>query len=150
MKRNFTTPGLLIPLILALGCNGKTGEKEVVNKQDSSVIEQGTVATGQNEYVKYCLTCHQPDGNGVRSQFPPLAGNELVTGPADTLIRIVLTGLEGPITVKGQQYGTQIMPAQNYLTDQQIADVLSYIRNTWGNKADEVRAEEVKRIRGEK
>jgi mono/diheme cytochrome c family protein len=149
MRRILATPGLIIPLILAFGCNGKPAEKEVVNKQDSSIIEQGTIATGQNEYVKYCLTCHQPDGNGVRSQFPPLAGNELVTGPADTLIRIVLSGLEGPITVKGLQYGTQIMPAQNYLTDQQIAEVLSYIRNAWGNKADAVASEEVRRIRGE-
>ncbi|HLO60776.1 MAG TPA: cytochrome c [Bacteroidales bacterium] len=150
MRRIFILAVLIVPLSLAFGCKGTTGEKEVANKQDSSVMEQGTIATGQNEYVKYCLTCHQPDGNGVRSQFPPLAGNVLVTGPADTLIRIVLSGLEGPITVMGQQYGTQIMPAQNYLTDQQIADVLSYIRNTWGNKADAVNAEEVKKIRGER
>ncbi|HEX2968375.1 MAG TPA: cytochrome c [Bacteroidales bacterium] len=105
---------------------------------------------GEQEYAKYCLTCHQADGNGVRGQFPPLAGNQTITGPADSLVKIVLLGLQGPIEVNGQtQNYSQIMPAQDYLTDDQIADVLTYIRNSWGNKAPEVKPGLVAKIRNE-
>lgn len=97
-------------------------------------------------YNKYCLTCHQQDGTGVRGMFPPLAGNEKITGSKTELINIVLFGLEGPITVNGKDYN-QPMPPQAYLNDKQIADILTYIRNNWGNKASSVTPEEVLKIR---
>ena len=125
-------------LIIACGRNARNDailSDQNIKKADSTEVR--TLKAGEKEYLKYCLTCHQPDGNGVRSQFPPLASNELVKGPADSLIKIVLFGLEGPITVKGLQYN-QLMPAQDYLTDQQIADVLTYIRGSWGNNAEPV------------
>jgi mono/diheme cytochrome c family protein len=84
---------------------------------------------------------------GVRRQFPPLAGNELVQTQADSVIKVVLLGLQGPVTVNGQQYN-QVMPAQSQLTDQQIADILTYIRSSWGNNAPAVSAEEVRKVRG--
>lgn len=102
--------------------------------------------TGDKLYKKYCLTCHQADGSGVRGMFPPFVGNGKITGPSNDLIRIVLFGLEGPIVVNGIDYD-QTMPAQDYLSDKQIADILSYIRNKWGNKAPPITPEEVGKIR---
>src|ERR1035437_7332370 len=69
---------------------------------------------GVQLYTNYCLTCHQADGNGVRGRFPPLAGNAKITGPSTDIIRIVLFGLEGPITVNERDYN-QPMPPQGYL-----------------------------------
>lgn len=106
----------------------------------------GKQTTPVQLYNKYCLTCHQQDGRGVRGMFPPLVGNEKITGSKTDLISIVLFGLEGPITVNGKDYN-QPMPPQAYLNDKQIADILTYIRSSWGNKAPSVTQEEVLKIR---
>jgi mono/diheme cytochrome c family protein len=103
-------------------------------------------ALGKDLYEKYCLSCHQADGNGVRGMFPPLAGNKTITGEADTLIRIVLHGLEGPIEVNGATYN-QVMPAQDYLKDAEIAAILTYIRSSWGNNSAAVATEDVAKER---
>ncbi|HLN55104.1 MAG TPA: cytochrome c [Bacteroidales bacterium] len=145
---SFVCISFLLSAILSCGGGSDEGKKnrtETTNQKPAEA-EAGSPKPGQDEYSKYCLTCHQQDGNGVRGQFPPLAGNEVITGPADSLIRIVLFGLEGPITVKGLEYN-QLMPAQDYLTDQQIADVLTYIRSSWGNNAEAVKPENVAPIR---
>jgi mono/diheme cytochrome c family protein len=78
--------------------------------------------------------------------YPPLAGNMKVTGPSKDLITIVLFGLEGPIEVNGRDYN-QVMPAQDYLNDNQISGILSYIRSSWGNKASPVSPAEIATIR---
>jgi len=113
---------------------------------EKKVSQQADQLTGTQLYAKYCLTCHQADGNGVRGQFPPLAGNNKITGPSTDVIRIVLFGLEGPLTVNERDYN-QLMPAQGYLSDQQIADILSYVRSNWGNKAPPVTPEDVAKTR---
>jgi mono/diheme cytochrome c family protein len=102
--------------------------------------------TGNQLYTKYCSTCHQADGKGVRGMFPPLSGNEKVTGPSSEIIRIVLFGLQGPITVNEREYN-QPMPPQNYLTDKQISDILTYVRSSWENKASSVTPDEVLKAR---
>jgi mono/diheme cytochrome c family protein len=78
--------------------------------------------------------------------FPPLSGNEKITGPSSDIIRIVLFGLEGPITVNERDYN-QPMPPQSYLTDKQLADILTYVRSSWDNKASPVTPEEVLKAR---
>jgi mono/diheme cytochrome c family protein len=108
--------------------------------------QAGKAQGGPELFKTYCLSCHQADGNGVRGMYPPLAGNQVVTGPAEKVINIVLFGLEGPIEVNGREYN-QLMPSQDYLTDKQIADVLTYVRNSWGNKADPVKPEQIAKIR---
>lgn len=97
-------------------------------------------------YNKYCLTCHQADGSGVSGMFPPLAGNDNLKGPVSDLIRIVLFGKKGPVTINGRDY-TQPMPPQKFLTDKQVADVLSFIRKKWGNISVAVPVQDVSRIR---
>lgn len=107
---------------------------------------QGNQPTGNMLYTKYCMTCHQADGKGVRGMFPPLAGNVKITGPSSDLIKIVLFGLQGPITVNERDYN-QPMPPQGYLNDTQIADILNYIRNSWGNNAQLIKPGDVGKIR---
>lgn len=93
-----------------------------------------------------CSTCHQPDGQGVSGVYPPLAGSSWVTGAPETLARILLKGMEGPVVVKGNTYEGE-MPAWDQLPDEQIAAVLTYIRGSWGNSAEPVAPETVASIR---
>lgn len=93
-----------------------------------------------------CVTCHQADGEGVEGAFPPLARSEWVLGDEDTLARILLHGLQGPVTVLGKPYNSE-MPAWEQLKDLQIAAVLTYIRASWGNSAPAVAPETVARVR---
>ncbi len=94
-------------------------------------------AEGQKIYGLNCASCHQPSGVGLPGQFPPLDGSEWVSGSDERLGAIVLYGLSGPVTVKGQTYpGAAQMPAHlNVLNSKKVAQVLTYIRGAWSNKA---------------
>ena len=107
---------------------------------------------GRQIYATACSGCHQNDGGGSASvNAPPLAGSEwVVVNDPSRLARIVLHGLSGPIEVRGKTYGLGAMlPFKDVLDDEQIALVLSFIRNSWGNKAPAVEAELVKKAREE-
>lgn len=98
----------------------------------------------------YCMTCHQPDGGGLSaSGFPPLSGTHWVLGNEERLIKAVLKGLQGPIEVRNVQYGGQVpmTPFEGLLNDEEVAAVLTYVRNSFGNKASAIDPETVKRIR---
>jgi mono/diheme cytochrome c family protein/glucose/arabinose dehydrogenase len=98
-----------------------------------------------------CFSCHGPDGSGVQALGPPLDNSEWVTGKPEILIKILLHGMTGPVTVDGQTYTPSAdMPALGMnpmFTDQKLADVSTYIRNEWANKAPAVGAAEVGRVR---
>ncbi|HEV8185640.1 MAG TPA: cytochrome c, partial [Chthoniobacterales bacterium] len=101
-------------------------------------------------YSANCATCHQANGVGIAGQYPPLAGSEWVTGSTKRLGMILLKGLEGPLTVKGAQYGSAVMqPWEKTLTDAKIADVLTYIRQEWGNTGAPVATEGITALRKE-
>lgn len=102
---------------------------------------------GQEVYTT-CAICHQAEGQGIPGVFPPLAESEWVNGPIENLIRIQLRGLSGPIHVKGVQYSSAMAPV-SHLSDENIADVLTYIRSSFGNKSSAVTAEQVKALRSE-
>lgn len=97
-------------------------------------------------YNTYCITCHQPDGNGDGNRFPPLAGSEWVTGDKQRLITVILKGLHGPVNINGRVYNNT-MPAHSFLNDEQIAQVSTYIRQNFTNNASEVTMDEVKKVR---
>lgn len=105
---------------------------------------------GKKIFAANCQTCHQANGQGVPGQYPPLAGSEFTTGGSRRMAMIVLKGLQGPVKVKGQQYGTAVMqPWDKTLTDQKIADVMTYERSEWGNTASPVTAEQIAALRKE-
>jgi mono/diheme cytochrome c family protein len=98
----------------------------------------------------YCETCHQKDGKGLESSgFPPLAGAKWVTGDEERLIKIALNGLYGPIEVLGKSYPGQVpmTPYRGLLNDEELAAVLTFVRNSFGNKASVIKAESVKKVR---
>ena len=105
---------------------------------------------GQQTYMTVCFACHLPAGQGLPGMLPPLAGSDWVTAEKpDRLIRVVLHGITGPITLNGKPFTSPapIMPAQGVLSDEQIANVLTFVRNTFGNSAPAVNASEVAAIR---
>jgi mono/diheme cytochrome c family protein/glucose/arabinose dehydrogenase len=100
----------------------------------------------------YCNTCHQADGKGLEaSGFPPLAGTEWVNGPEDRLIKLTLKGLYGPLEVNGVQYPGHVpmTPFEGLLNDEEIAAVLTFVRNSFGNSSAVVSPEKVKQVRAE-
>jgi nitrite reductase (NO-forming) len=101
---------------------------------------------GKRVYMQNCAMCHQLGGKGLPKVFPPLAESDYLMEDKVRSINIVMRGLAGPITVKGQKYDG-IMPPQVTLNDEQIADVLTFVRNSWGNEGDVVAVEEVKAVR---
>ena len=114
------------------------------------------ISSGKEIYMKaapgggLCFTCHQPTGLGLPGQFPPLAGSDWVLGDKERLIKISINGLMGEIEVNGVKYNNVMAPPgipPGSLTDSQIADVLTYIRNEWGNSASAVSASEVAVVR---
>lgn len=106
-----------------------------------------SIERGKEVYTIYCMNCHMVDGNGTEGVYPPLAKSDYLKKPVTLLINSVLLGQDGEVMVNGTKY-TVLMPPQNYLTDEQIADVLNYARNDWGNKNTvAVTPEQVKALR---
>ena len=116
----------------------------------AEVAELTSAQRGKKIFTANCATCHQGTGLGVGGQYPPLAGSEYVLGGTQRLGMILLKGLEGPVTVKGAQYGSAVMqPWEKALTDAKIADVLTYIRSEWGNNAAPVSPQGIASLRKE-
>lgn len=104
---------------------------------------------GKKVFDTTCIACHQANGLGVPGQYPPLVASEWATGNEERMIRIVLHGLNGPITVEGKEYNNVMAPLGAALKDEQIANVLSYVRASWGNSAAEVQPETVAKVRAD-
>ncbi len=106
-----------------------------------------SIKRGKEVYVLYCQNCHMEDGKGTPDVNPPLAKSDYLKQPSKTLINIILNGQSGEVKVNGKTYNLP-MAAQEYLTDEQIADVLNYVKNSWGNKiAGSINPEMVKALR---
>jgi len=101
---------------------------------------------GQRVYNSYCATCHGANGQGVQGAFPPLRETEWVVGDEGRLIRLVLHGVGGEMEVLGETYNN-VMIAHGFLSDQQIAAVLTHIRQNFGNDASAIRPDDVTRVR---
>lgn len=102
---------------------------------------------GKAIYQARCASCHQANGQGVPNVFPPLAGAEIVNGPAKEHITIVLKGRTGPITVKGKTYNGAMPAHAGLMSDAEIAAVISYERTNFGNKGGAVTPAQVKALR---
>lgn len=115
-------------------------------------IEDETVtpelAAGKMVYDAYCKACHMDNGKGVPGMNPPLAETDWVVGDKTRLINVVLNGLSDPIEINGEIY-QNAMASFSFLSDQQISDVLTYVRQSFGNEAGEVTMEEVKKVRAD-
>lgn len=92
-----------------------------------------SIIRGKEVYTNSCQSCHMEDGNGVEDFNPPLAKADYLKKPTKMLISVMLEGQSGEVVVNGKKYNG-VMPAMDYLTDIQIADVINYTKNSWGNK----------------
>ncbi len=128
----------LLSMLFIVACNF------IVKAQSSTVKAQ--LGNGKKVYQKNCLTCHQANGGGVPKMNPPLINAAFVKGDAQKLIQWLLLGSTQKIPIDGKYYSNN-MPAQATLKDQDIADVLTYIRNNFKNKASWISANEVKETR---
>jgi nitrite reductase (NO-forming) len=119
------------------------------NPKIAGLTKEIQIEKGKAVYMQTCFVCHQPDGIGVASQIPPLAKSDFLAGlTKDDYIRGVVMGRSGQITVNGKIYNGTMVP-MNYLSDEQIANVLTYVRNSFGNTGDAVSIDDVKKVRAQ-
>ncbi len=123
--------------------SGKTKKAPV---EREFAIDEKIHERGKAVYAITCIACHGPDGLGVEGAFPPLKDSGWLTGDPETPAKIVLRGLQGPVKVKGKQLNSMMPPLTN-LDDQQIADVLTFVRQSWTNDAAPVSPDLIKKTR---
>ena len=114
---------------------------EAFVKADAEQMKRGAAV-----YARTCIACHQPTGLGLPPVFPPLANAPIVVGNPELPVKFILQGLMGPITVNGMAYNSMMPPVAG-VSDADIADVLTYVRQSFGNQANAVTADQVKAIR---
>jgi len=107
--------------------------------------------SGKKIFSLRCASCHQSNGLGIATQYPPLAGSEWVSANPALITKIILKGLKGEITVKGEKYGTSaaVNMAAVPIDDREIANVVTYVRQAWGNDFGELTTDEVATIRSD-
>lgn len=103
------------------------------------------IKMGENVYTNLCQACHQPDGKGMKGVFPPVAKSDYFAADPNKAISAIVNGLSGKITVNGEVYNS-VMPAQS-LSDEEVANVVTYLLNNFGNKGGEVSPDQVKKVR---
>ena len=161
MKRMISTALLAAVLLCAGACKNKAENDRMkaspggmhmdgmngMHARPAAEETQTTAQTaGEKIYTQNCAVCHQSNGSGVPHLNPPLQETKYVLGQKDSLISILLKGSSASLTVKGNTY-SNTMPSFSSLSNEQIASVLSYVRNSFGNKAEEISAAEVQKVR---
>lgn len=140
---------ILVSLLILAACSIRLsaqtkGKKATAAKPQA--VTASVMANGKKIYNKYCLACHMADGGGVPNMNPPLSKTSYVLGDKTRLIKVILNGLATGEEIDGETY-TNVMPAHNFLTDQEVADVLSFVRNSFENKTSGISVQEVKTVR---
>ena len=107
-----------------------------------------SIARGKTVYSSQCVICHQEKGDGVKDVYPPLAKSDYLMADKARSIEFVVNGASGEITVNGVKYDSEMLGID--LSDEQVSDVLNYVRNSWGNKGDAVKPEEISPLRKKK
>ena len=115
-------------------------------------LEKGTLSkdaqiqAGKQLYLGTCSTCHQPEGQGLASAFPPLAKSDYLMADKKRSVEALLNGLKGKVTVNGKEYDS-VMPPMSHMADDDLANILTFVRNSWGNTGDPVSPKEVADVR---
>ena len=117
--------------------------KVAVASSDKTLAEK--MESGKNIYMKTCFACHQAEGQGIPNAFPPLAKSDYLNADVNRAIGIILKGKTGEITVNGQKYNS-VMTRQSISNDE-IADVMTYVYNSWGNNKTNVTKAQVDAVK---
>lgn len=136
----------IVGLLLALFTLSSTLLHAQVKKPQRRSTSATSVLRGKIVYTSICLPCHMADGGGVQNMNPPLTKTTYVLGDKAALIKIVLNGFNEDVEINGNTY-SNTMASHADLKDQQIADVLTYVRSSFGNKASAVKVGEVTKVR---
>ena len=142
---------IAVPLLAAFGTAALA--QQPATSASSPQVHQAEVAAGvapnatrlkagEEVYKVACIACHQDTGLGLPGAFPPLAKSDYLLSTPDRAVGVVVRGLQGEVTVNGQKFNS-VMPAMTQLSDQQIADVVTYVLNSWGNKGGSIAVERV-------
>ena len=134
---------MILSLVVSFGCKQEKKEtSEVTSEVSTSNIPQQqnselkqSISRGAELYSNFCASCHLASGEGIMGTFPPLAKSDWIIEKREETIHTVKFGRSGPIEVNGNEYDN-LMPALG-LTDEEVADVLNYISNSWGNEVKE-------------
>jgi nitrite reductase (NO-forming) len=121
-----------------------TGTGWLVFSQSNPLAQ--SMKRGQEVFNATCKNCHQENGQGMPGVYPPLANSDFLAQDTKRAIAIVVNGIDGEMFVNGKKYNLD-MPAQTQLSDQQVTDVLNFVRNSWGNKGKAIKAAQVKAAR---
>lgn len=135
---------ILVLFVFSFVTQGMYGQSTPA-KTSSKSNTANSIKAGEAVYTQYCVSCHQADGGGVMNMNPPLIKTSFVLGDKNVLIGVLLKGMSHQ-EIDGESYHN-VMPPFDYLSDQDIADVLTYVRNSFGNKAKAVSAAEVTKAR---
>ena len=125
---------IFITLLSLLSCNDSP------KSENQNPKLQESIQRGEAVYSDLCITCHLPDGKGVPKIFPPLANSDYLKNKRPESIKAIKYGMYGEITVNGVKYNTPM--AALGLTNKEVADVMNYITNSWGNKNDKIITED--------
>jgi mono/diheme cytochrome c family protein len=146
---------VFILFLFFISCTGKKDpaqsttpvkERSTGTKEEPGRIPLAVLERGEEVYRKHCMACHLKDASGNPKMFPPLISNKTVNGNPSKLIGIVLNGLAGEIEVNGEIYN-QVMIPHNFLSDREIADLLTYVRVNFENSGGRISEEEVRTVR---
>ena len=147
MSSNFRFPvraAVVLAVTGSLGL-GATALAQQVHKAEVAGAAGATpaqIASGQKVFEIACQACHQADGKGLPGAFPPLAGSDYLLGNKDRAVGVVVNGLQGEVVVNGVKFNS-VMPAMTQLSDQEIADALTFALNSWGNAGGAISASQV-------
>ena len=146
-KITVISTGTILLAILIAGCGDKKKTSVDDFKLDESKMSplDTKISEGKKVYEKTCQACHQADGKGVEGAFPPLATSDFFAADKMLMVSNIVNGIKGEITVNGKTYNTE-MPKQ-VVTDDEAANVATYVLNSFGNAGGEVSIEEVKSAR---
>ncbi|MBC7626063.1 MAG: cytochrome c [Ferruginibacter sp.] len=140
MRKNILMAGTMVLLAVTVIAQ----QKKQIHKTLPATAKS-SFAAGEDVYTQFCVSCHLPDGGGVENMNPPLINTSYINGDKARIITTVLNGMSQQ-EIDGERYNN-VMPAFNYLTDKQVADVLTFVRNSFGNKKPAVTVADVKATR---
>jgi len=131
---------LAVLVLILVSCGSKDKKKEKIDYPENTSLEQTnpklkeSMARGQMVYNDMCITCHMANGKGVPKAFPPLANSDYLRENQIESMKGINNGMSGEMVVNGVTYNSVMAPLG--LSDDEVADVMNYINNSWGNKID--------------
>lgn len=144
MKSSAVFLAMLCTSLAVSGCSKAAAGDPIADAKAPAKAQQ--IQAGQVAFVHNCSACHQANGKGLPGAFPPLAGSDYLSANPTRAAGIVVHGLTGPVTVNGKQFNS-VMPPLSKLSDDDIANALTYVMNSWGNAGGAITPEDVRKAR---